>query len=91
MQSKIFPFGISLSVFTEALAMAPPSTTTLEVTILVGFVTSFFAYASPLGQVLPVTVISSPFIVTVIGQPMGQPMQINSLTSLMLLPPPYES
>ena len=42
-QSNIFPFGISSFVFTETIASLPPVTLTVEVTILVGFVTSFLA------------------------------------------------
>ena len=40
-QSKIFPFGISSFVFTDTISILPPDTRTVEVTILVGFVTSF--------------------------------------------------
>ena len=65
MQSKILPFGISEAVLTAALSIVPPSTRTVEVTILVGLVTSFFAYASPRGHVFPSTLISSFPIVTV--------------------------
>ena len=67
-QSKIFPFGISSLVFTDTISMLPPATRTVEVTILVGLVTSFLAYTPPRLQVFPVTLTtSSPFITTVRG------------------------
>ena len=83
MISKIFPLGISFSVLTETLAIVPSFILTLLVTIRVGFVTSFFFYSSPLGQVLPVTVIlSASPIFTVSWHPIGQPMHISSLVSI---------
>ena len=42
-QSNIFPFGISDFVFTDTVGAFPPVTLTVDVTILVGFVTSFLA------------------------------------------------
>ena len=40
MQSKIRPFGIASRVLTETKGLTPPVTATVEVTILVGFITS---------------------------------------------------
>ena len=83
-QSKMRPLGMSLAVFTEAMASLPPVTRTVLVTMRVGLVTSLRAYASPRGQVLPVTLTTSPFsISTVMGQPMGHPMQIRSIFSMV--------
>ena len=71
-------------VFTDTISMLPPDTRTVEVTILVGFVTSFLAYTSPRLQVFPVTLTtSSPFITTVRGQPIGQPIHVNFLSSIV--------
>ena len=81
--SKIFPFGISDSVLHETIADTPPDTRTVEVTIRVGFVTSLRPYASPLGQVFPVSSTTSPFSILMVRlHPKGQPIQVNSLVSI---------
>ena len=90
--SKIIPFGISSFVLQETMLIFPPFTRTVEVTILVGFVHSFFAYFSPFGQVFPVTSVTSPFSnVTLRLHPIGQPIQINSLVSILMPPPDWAS
>ena len=78
MQSKIFSFGMSVSVFTETALMDPFLTLTVVVTVRAGAVISFRAYSSPRLHVLPETLIICPFsVLTSKGHPMGQQMQVN--------------
>lgn len=78
--SMIFPFGTASSVLTDTEYWSDPSTLAVDVTVLTGFVSSFFAYTSPLLQVLPVMFVICPSsTVTLTVQPRGQFMQVNSL------------
>ena len=71
--------GISPLVRTGSTGRAAPSMATVPVTVRTGATHSLRAYASPRGQVLPVTEVTAPFSTSAVSwQPMGQPMQINS-------------
>ena len=81
--SKTLYFGTSVFVLQETRFRSPPDTFTVEVTIRMGFVTSFSAYSFPLGQVFPLTLITlSPSIWTESIQPRGHLIQTNSLFSI---------
>ena len=74
--SKIFPFGIGLSVLTGSLLKLAPVIFTVEVTTLTGFVTSLIPYSFPRGQAFQVTCFFSSS--TLRWQPRGQQIQISS-------------
>ena len=73
--SSIFAFGIAVRVYTGS-GFRMPATRTSPVTMRVGFDTSDFAYASPLGHECPATVTSPPSTATSISHPLGQLMHI---------------